>query len=340
MALSIFFQYYLMLIVMISVFHLDTTDAQTGACYGFLGNNLPPPGEVIALCKQHNILRVRIYNPNPQVLEALKGSNVSVMVGVENENIISIAHDPNLANSWVQNNVLKYPNVNFRYIAVGNEIAPDGAGSSIAPYLAPAMQNVYNALTAAGLGQTIKVSTALSMGVLASSYPPSQGSFKDPSFINPIVAFLSEIQSPFLVNVYPYFAYISDPADIDLDYAIFTSPGAVVKDGAYEYQNLFSAMVDAVHAALEHAGAPNVEVVVSETGWPSAGGTATTIDNAKSYNSNLLKMVKNGTPRKPGKPLETYIFDLIDENEKEPETENHWGIFLPDKQPKYPLSFN
>ncbi|XP_073278803.1 glucan endo-1,3-beta-glucosidase, basic isoform-like [Primulina huaijiensis] len=338
MADSVFFN--LTIIVVLSAFYLDTTDAQMGACYGFLGSNLPPPEEVIALCKQHNIQRVRIYNPNPQVLQALGGSNVSVIVGLANEDIIGIANDPDLAKSWVQNNVLKYPTVNFRYIAVGNEIGQDGEGSSIAPSLAPAMQNVYNALTAAGLGQKVKVSTALSMGVLGASYPPSQGIFKAPSFINPIVSFLSKTQSPFLVNVYPYFAYISDPSDIRLDYAVFTSPAAVVNDGPYQYQNLFSAMVDAVHAALEHAGAPNVEVVVSETGWPSAGGTATTIDNAKSYNSNLLEMVKNGTPRKPGKPLETYIFDLIDENQKEPETEKHWGIFRPNKQPKYPLSFD
>ncbi|XP_073158710.1 glucan endo-1,3-beta-glucosidase, basic isoform-like [Henckelia pumila] len=330
--------------LMLIVFYLHTTDAQTGACFGFISSNLPPPADVIALCKQHNIQRLRIYDPNPQVLQALGGSNVSVIVGVPNEEITGIAQDPNLAKSWVQNNVLKYPNVNFRYISVGNEIDPDGgagSSSSIASSLAPAMQNVYDALTAAGFGQKVKVSTALSMGVLGSSYPPSRGLFRSPSFVGPIVSFLSRTRGPFLVNVYPYLAYTSDPSDILLDYAMFASPMAVVNDGKYEYRNLFSAMVDAVHAALENAGAAaDLEVVVSETGWPSAGGTAATIENAKTYNSNLLKMVKSGTPRKAGKPVEAYIFDLIDENEKEPETEKHWGIFLPNKQPKYPLSFD
>ncbi|KAG8362711.1 hypothetical protein BUALT_BualtUnG0048100 [Buddleja alternifolia] len=323
---------------------LHTADAQTGACYGTLGDNLPPPPEVIALCKQYNIHRIRIYNPNPSILEALRGNtDISVIVGVANEDINGIAKDPNLAKSWVQNNVLRYPNVNFRYISVGNEISPLDSGSAgIAPSVAPAMQNVHNALLESGLGKRVKVSTALSMGVLGQSYPPSAGEFKSEilaSYISPIVQFLVRTQSPFFINMYPYFAYVSNPRDINLNYALFTSASPVVRDGSYQYQNLFDAMVDATYAALAKAGGANVEIVVTETGWPSDGGTATTIENARTYNSHLIKNVQKGTPRKPGKPIETYIFDLIDENQKSPEIEKHWGIFLGNKQPKYQLPF-
>ncbi|KAL0428515.1 UNVERIFIED_CONTAM: Glucan endo-1,3-beta-glucosidase, basic isoform [Sesamum latifolium] len=333
-----------MLISVLSVMCLQTADAQTGACYGTIGDNLPPATEVVALCNQYNIQRIRLFNPNPSVLQALQGNtNISVIVGVANEDIIGIATNANLAKSWVQNNILKYGNVNFRYIAVGNEISPlDGGSAGIAPSVVPAMQNIYNAVSASGLGGRVKVSTALSFGVLGTSYPPSAGAFVPgikSSFINPIVQFLVKTQGPFLINLYPYFAYASNTKDIRLDYALFTSPSTVVSDGPYQYQNLFNAMVDAVYAALQKVGAAYVEVVISETGWPSAGGTATTVDNARTYNSNLIKSVRNGTPRKPGKPIETYIFDLIDENQKSPEIEKHWGVFLPNKQPKYPISF-
>lgn len=332
-----------LLLAIMAMLCILTADAQTGACYGTLGNNLPPPRDMIALCKQHNIRRIRLYNPNPAVLEALQGSNVSVIVGVANEDIQGIARDFTLAKSWVQNNVLKYRKVNFRYIAVGNEITPSEGdpSASIAPSVPTTMQHISDALAAAGL-RRVKVSTALSMGVLAQSYPPSSGAFKSSfrdSFIDPIVKFLVKTNSPFLINLYPYFAYVSDTSNIKLDYALFTSKSTVVRDGAYQYQNLFDAMLDSVHAALQSAGGGNVEVVVSETGWPSAGGTGTTVANARTYNSNLLKSLKKGTPRKAGKAIEAYIFDLIDENNKSPELEKHWGIFLANKQPKYPLSF-
>ncbi|KAG8367862.1 hypothetical protein BUALT_Bualt16G0116700 [Buddleja alternifolia] len=317
-------------------------DAQTGACYGTLGNNLPPPTQVIALCKRYNIRKIRIYSPNPSILEALQGNmEISVILGLANEDIVGIARDPKLARSWVRNNVLRYKNVNFRYIAVGNEISPlDSASASIAPSVAPAMQNVYNALIESGLGEKVKVSTALSVGVLGNSYPPSAGEFKSEilaSYISPIVQFLVRTQSPFFINLYPYFAYVSNPRDISLNYALFTSPSTVVRDGPYQYQNLFDAILDATYAALEKAGGANVEIVVTETGWPSEGGTATSIENARTYNSNLIRNVQKGTPRKPGKLVETYIFDLIDENRKSPEIEKHWGIFLANEQPKYQL---
>ncbi|KAK4485477.1 hypothetical protein RD792_008119 [Penstemon davidsonii] len=331
-----------MLLIAILIFCLHEADAHTGACYGTLGDNLPPATEVIALLNKNNIKRIRLYNPNPSVLQALKGQRkISVIVGVPNEDIIAIANDLTVAKSWVQNNVVKYGNVNFRYIAVGNEISPLNGGSSIAPSVPSAMRNIYKAIFAVGLGRKVKISTALSMEILGNSYPPSSGVFKSEihTFIAPIVKFLAKTRSPLLLNVYPYFAYISNPNDIHLDYALFTSRSTVVQDGQYHYQNLFDAMVDAVYAALEKVGGADVEVVVSETGWPSAGGTATTIDNAKTYNSNLIKNVRKGTPRKPGKPIEAYIFDLIDENQKSPELENHWGVFLPNKQPKYPLKF-
>ncbi|KAL3819752.1 hypothetical protein ACJIZ3_005657 [Penstemon smallii] len=317
-------------------------NAQIGACYGTLGDNLPPPTEVIDLLNKNNIKRIRLYNPNPSVLQALEGQqNISVIVGVPNEDIISIANDLTVAQSWVQNNVVKYGNVNFRYIAVGNEISPLNGGSGIAPSVPRAMINIYKAIYGAGLERKVKVSTALSVEILGNSYPPSSGVFKSEihTFIAPIVAILAKTRSPLLLNVYPYFAYVSNPNDISLDYALFTSSSTVVRDGQFDYHNLFDAMVDAVHAALEKVGGADVEVVVSETGWPSAGGTATTIGNAKTYNSNLIKNVQKGTPRRPGKPIETYIFDLIDENQKSPELEKYWGVFLPNKQPKYPLTF-
>ncbi|KAK6115423.1 hypothetical protein DH2020_007692 [Rehmannia glutinosa] len=251
--------------------------AQT-VCYGMLGNNLPPPPEVVDLYKQNNIQRMRLFDPSKLALEALRGSNIEVVLGVPNSDLQDLAASQANADTW------------------------------FAQFVLPAMQNVNNAISGAGLG--IKVSTAIDTGVLETHF------LQRMEHLDPI-----------------------NKAQIDLNYALFTSDGVVVPGGV-KYQNLFYAILDAMYSALEKSGGASLEIVVSESGWPSAGGDTSSIDYAKTYNTNLIQRVKDGTPKRPGKPIETYIFAMFDENQKNPEYEKNFGIFTPDKQPKYPINFN
>ncbi|KAG0452333.1 hypothetical protein HPP92_024997 [Vanilla planifolia] len=310
-----------------------------GVNYGMKGDNLPSPSEVISLYKSRNITKLRLFFPDKEALDVLRGSGIGVILGAYNEDLPQLAENASFATSWVNESVIPYAtSVEFRYIDIGNELIPGDSAS----YVLPAMRNVDAALRNAGVA--IPVTTAVSTEVLDTSYPPSQGAFSDDvsQVLTDIVGFLSAKEAPLLVNVYPFFAYAGDPGEVRLDYALFTSGGVVVQDGSLGYSNLFDAMVDSVNAALERAGGGAVEVVVSETGWPSAGGDAgATVDNASTYINNLVKHVKSkaGTPRFPGKEPEVYLFAMFNEDLKPAGTERNFGMYYPDMSEVYHVSF-
>nr|AAB41551.1 acidic glucanase [Medicago sativa] len=330
----------LLLLGLFTINLIPTADAQIGVCYGMMGNNLPPANEVIDLYKANNIKRMRLYDPNQAALNALRNSGIELILGVPNSDLQSLATNSDNARQWVQRNVLNFwPSVKIKYIAVGNEVSPVGGSSWLGQYVLPATQNIYQAIRAKNLHDQILVSTAIDMTLIGNSFPPSKGSFRNDvrAYLDPFIGYLVYAGAPLLVNVYPYFSHVGNPRDISLPYALFTSPGVMVQDGPNGYQNLFDAMLDSVHAALDNTGIGWVNVVVSESGWPSDGG-ATSYDNARIYLDNLIRYEGKGTPRRPW-ATETYIFAMFDENQKSPELEKHFGVFYPNKQKKYPFGF-
>ncbi|KAI5002190.1 hypothetical protein ZWY2020_026840 [Hordeum vulgare] len=252
----------------------------------------PPPREVVQLYRSKGITNMRIYSVQLQAIRALHGSGIRLMLGTTNNDVAVLAGSLSAATSWVHANVKPYHSagVTIRYIAVGNEITGGAAQSILA-----AMRNLNKALAAARLS-SIKVSTAVRFDVITNSFPPSAAVFAQPYMVD-IARHLASTNAPLLANVYP-FAYISSPRDIKLNYATLR-PGTTVRDNGngLTYTSLFDAMVDSIYAALEKAGTPNVRVVVSESGWPSAGGFAATPENARAYNQGLIDHVAHGTPK-------------------------------------------
>ncbi|KAI3693603.1 hypothetical protein L1987_76550 [Smallanthus sonchifolius] len=128
---------------------LDTTESQVGVCYGMLGNNLPSATQVISLYNSNNIKRMRLYDPNQAALQALSGSNIEVMVGVSNSDLQYVAASRDNSFDWVWKNIMSYPGVKFRYIAVGNEVKPSDA--TLAPLVHPALTNINEVIAIYGL---------------------------------------------------------------------------------------------------------------------------------------------------------------------------------------------
>ena len=314
------------------------TPLDIGVCYGLIGDNLPPPTEVIQLYKQYGISKLRLFDPNPAALEALRGSQIVVTLGIRNEDLPGLAASQAAVESWFAINVQPYLNdVASGYISVGNEVIPGSLGN----YVLPVIQFLQNILIAKNLAN-VKVTTVVPTNVLGTSYPPSSGAFtaEASNVMVDILKFLSAQKTPLMINVYPYFAYASDKVSVHLDYAQFTATGIVVQDGALGYSNLFDAIVDAFYSAMERAGVADVNVAVSESGWPSAGnGELTTPSLAATYNRNFIQhiLVKNGTPKRPNINIEGFIFAMFNENQKPVGVEQNFGLFFPDKTPVYPV---
>jgi hypothetical protein len=157
-----------------------------------------------------------------------------------------------------------------------------------------------------------------------------------------ILDFHSQTKSPFLINAYPFFAYKDSPGQISLDYVLFQpNEGMTDPNTNLHYDNMLYAQVDAVYSAIKAIGHTDVEVKISETGWPSKGDpteVGSTLQNAELYHSNLLKRIqqKQGTPAKPSVPIDVYVFALFNENLKPgPTSERNYGLFYPDGTPVF-----
>ncbi|KAF5736104.1 putative Lichenase precursor [Tripterygium wilfordii] len=304
-----------------------------------VADNLPPPTQVVELMKSKNITNVRLFNPNPDALNALRGSGISVIIGVVNLDLFNLASFPSAANIWVQTNIAPYEaDITFRCIAAGNEIP---IPSELSGYLIPAMQNLKAALDAANI--KIPVSTAGYGLWLDNTYPPSATTWSNSGapLVGQIAQFLQDYKYPMLVNVYPFFAYSGNPKDIKLDYALGNATGVVVQDGDLGYTNLLDAMVDGWYAALEKSGGPDVEIIVVETGWPSAGADIATMENAHTHNNLVASRVHagKGTPKRPDSPLDIYLFAMFNEDQKPGGTEQNFGLFHPDMSEVYPIDW-
>lgn len=312
-----------------------------GINYGQVGDNLPSDADAVTLIKNLGAGQVKIYNTDPGTLNALANSGLDVVIGMDNTEIPSLGASAAAADEWIVVNVLAYvPATSITVILVGNELF--SSNFDIWPQLIPAIQNLQTSLTNHGL-TSITLSTACELSILSNSYPPSAGVFNESaiSVLMPLLQHLEDTNSYLYINAYPYFAWVSDPSGIPLDYAIFSAPAAMLSDGQYSYTNLLEAQIDAVYYAMEAIGFTDVRLAISESGWPTAGGVGADLTNAEAYNNNLVKYILGGvgTPKMPQVFVPTYIFALFNEDLKPgPATEQHWGLLYPNGSAVYPIS--
>lgn len=320
-----------------------------GVNYGTEGNNLPSPKQVAKMLGNTIVNRIKIYNSEPSILQAFANTGIAVVVGLENEKVQSISESPNAGQAWVAQRIAPYyPSTLIILITVGNEVLTDSDGT-LDSALVPAIQNIHSGLVALGLDDKIKVSTPHSMAILSSSFPPSASTFATSllPIMKPLLKFLDDTRAPFMVNAYPYFAYRDNPKEVSLDYVLFGQSPGVSDPKGFTYNNMLDAQIDSIYSAMAALGHNDtIPVTVSETGWPSKGDPddiGVNPQNARNYNTRVIKHVTSnaGTPMRPNRVIETFIFALFNENHKPgPTTERNFGLLNPDGSKAYDVDLS
>ncbi|KAL6556949.1 hypothetical protein OROHE_006825 [Orobanche hederae] len=337
----------LLLLLSASLFFMVAFGAGICINYGQIADNLPIPEKVVPLIKSINAARLRLYDADQRVLAAFANTGVEFTVGLGNEYLANMT-DPGKALTWVKNNVQCYlPETKITSISVGNEVLTSNDPSLSSNYLLSAMVNIHAALVSLKLDKDVTVTTAQNFGILEVSYPPSAGAFRQnlTQILKSILDFHCKVDSPFMINAYPFFAYKDNPK-IPLNYVLFEGDAIVDPISSFHYDNMFYAQIDAAYSAMAKVGYENVCLQVAETGWPSKGDnneTWASPENAEKYNKNLLKLINanKGTPMRPDFGLNVCVFALFNENLKTgPTSERNFGLFNSDTTPVYDLGFN
>lgn len=76
-----------------------------GANWGTQSTHPLPPSTVVKLLKDNGIQKVKLFDAEAPVLNALRGSGIEVMVGIPNDMLATLATTVSAAERWVEKNV-------------------------------------------------------------------------------------------------------------------------------------------------------------------------------------------------------------------------------------------
>ncbi|XP_037432196.1 glucan endo-1,3-beta-glucosidase 8-like [Triticum dicoccoides] len=331
---------------------LATAAEGLGVNWGTQASHPLPPKVVVQLLKDNGINKVKLFETNPEAMKALAGSGVEVMLAIPNDMLHRIAGDSAAARDWVKRNVKRFDfdgGVVIKYVAVGNEPFLAAYKGSFMKVTLPALENIQNALNDAGVGDRIKATVPLNADVYnspARNPVPSAGRFRAEisGVMTDMVKFLAKNKAPFTVNIYPFLSlYLDD--NFPLDFAFFDGGATPVNDNGVMYTNVYDANFDTLVAALAAVGHGDMPIIVGEVGWPTDGDRHAKASYARRFYDGLLKRLaaNRGTPARPNRHIETYLFGVVDEDRKSVQPgsfERHWGIFRYDGQPKFAMDLS
>ncbi|KAG4961791.1 hypothetical protein JHK86_038659 [Glycine max] len=178
------------------------------------------------------ITHIGLYDPNPDILRALSGTHIHITISVPNNQLLAIASSNTTATSWIRRNVAAYhPSTRIAAVSLGDEVL--STLPSVAPLLLLALCSLHAALVYSNLHNDVFVSTPHSASVILNPFPPSQGFFNQTleTFILPLLHFLSQTNSPLMLNLYPYYVFMQNRNLVPLENTLFKWCHIIVTNG-------------------------------------------------------------------------------------------------------------
>jgi len=99
------FHYALFLALVASLF---SRGLSVGVNWGTMATHQLPPEKVVQMLKNNGFKKLKLFEADYRILEALVGSGVEVMLAIPNYMLAEMSEDPHAAAIWVDVNVTSY----------------------------------------------------------------------------------------------------------------------------------------------------------------------------------------------------------------------------------------
>lgn len=83
-------------------------ESAIGVNWGTISSHRLKPSTVVDLLRQNKISKVKLFEADSDVLKALMGSGIQVMVGIPNEMLTLLSSSTSASDLWVRQNVSAY----------------------------------------------------------------------------------------------------------------------------------------------------------------------------------------------------------------------------------------
>lgn len=78
-----------------------------GVNWGDISSHKLPPKDVVKMLQENGIKKVKLFNNDETILNALAGTGIEVMIGISNQLLKDLVN-PDVAKKWVKENVTRY----------------------------------------------------------------------------------------------------------------------------------------------------------------------------------------------------------------------------------------